>query len=54
MEHHARISVARFSSEPMNNAIFRANSLRNSRHLLDKGKALLLAFFTVMVSLYFP
>src|SRR5271157_948680 len=41
------MSVARFSSEPMNEAILRASSLRSSRALSTVGEPCLLVFVTV-------
>ena len=53
MERQAGMPVARFSSEPMNEAILRASSARNSRARFDSGEAFLLQFFIILVSLSF-
>ncbi len=47
----ARTLPARFSSEPMNETILRASSVRNSRTWFDSGEAFLLGFFIVLVFL---
>jgi hypothetical protein len=43
--------VARFSSEPINDAILPANSARSSRTRFGRGEAFLLSFFTGRVRL---